>query len=236
MNDELTIIIPAKNEEKNIGKLLEAIKNQDYPLISDTQIYIADANSTDRTREIAQSFPNVTVIPGGMPSVGRNAGARLAKSRYLLFLDSDIIFDRPNLIRKSVDLMKRKNLHCVAAKLKCKDGRLGDRFLFILNNLVMYCSKYLSPFAVGMYILFDKSEFDRLGGFHEKVYYAEDYFLSKQVKWNKFAVVNGYILTENRRFKKMGYLKVARMFINTIFHAGDDSYFLKDHKYWDNPK
>jgi len=56
-------------------------------------VFLADAGSADGTREIALSYGdrlNIEVIPGGLPSVGRNAGARRAKSKYILFLDADV--------------------------------------------------------------------------------------------------------------------------------------------------
>ena len=43
----------------------------------------------------------IEVIPGGLPSMGRNAGARLATSKYVLFLDADVEFPEPTLLRRS---------------------------------------------------------------------------------------------------------------------------------------
>jgi len=74
---ELTIVIPAKNEANLIPRLLTSLMNQDYSRMSSTKVLVADANSTDCTREIVLSFRdrlNVSVIRGGMPSVGRNLG------------------------------------------------------------------------------------------------------------------------------------------------------------------
>src|SRR5438105_10348569 len=91
--NELTIVIPAKNEEKMIGTLLTSLTRQDYPLMPSTKVYLADANSTDATAAIVLSFADrldVEVIPGGLPSAGRNNGARRANTPYVLFVDADI--------------------------------------------------------------------------------------------------------------------------------------------------
>src|SRR5246127_5831958 len=91
--NELTIVIPAKNEAKLIPRLLTSLTKQDYSKMSSTKVLVADANSTDSTPEIVLSFRdrlNVSVIRGGMPSVGRNLGAGLAETPYVLFLDADI--------------------------------------------------------------------------------------------------------------------------------------------------
>src|SRR5215471_10571962 len=91
--NELTIVIPAKNEAKLIPRLLTSLTNQDYSKMSSTKVLVADANSTDGTPAIVMSFRdrlNVSVIHGGMPSYGRNQGAAQADSEYVLFLDADI--------------------------------------------------------------------------------------------------------------------------------------------------
>src|SRR6202041_2934248 len=122
---ELTIVIPAKNEAKLIPRLLTSLMNQDYSKISSTRVLVADANSTDGTREIVLSFRdrlNVSVIPGGMPSVGRNLGAGLADSTYILFLDADVELADKSLIRRCVEKAQKQQLHCMTTNIICRDG------------------------------------------------------------------------------------------------------------------
>ena len=66
LKELLTIVVPSKNEEGYIGNLLQSLSEQWY--IEGVQIYVADAQSTDRTREIVNSYKdrlNVDVIEGG---------------------------------------------------------------------------------------------------------------------------------------------------------------------------
>src|SRR6202049_2085593 len=103
---ELTIVIPAKNEAKLIPRLLTSLTKQDYSKMSSTKVLVADAHSTDGTPDIVLSFRGrlkVRVIRGGMPSVGRNHGAALADTPYVLFLDADIELAHPS-DRKSTRL------------------------------------------------------------------------------------------------------------------------------------
>lgn len=203
--------------------------------MSDTKLYLADANSSDGTPDIARSYApwlNIEVIPGGLPSAGRNAGARRAQARYVLFLDADIELTDVSLIRRAVELMKRKKLHCVTTNIACPAGGTWDRVLYAGNNLMQHMSRLYKPFSTGMFMLFDKAEFDALGGFHEQALYAEDYLLSQKVARGKFGIVPGHIVTTNRRFKKMGHFRLMRLFLNTALHTHSERFFLRDHKYW----
>jgi len=232
---ELTIVIPAKNEAKLIPRLLTSLTKQDYSKMSSTRVLVADANSTDGTPEIVRSFRNVlnvSVIPGGMPSVGRNQGARMAESKYVLFMDADIEPASDSLIRDAMELAQRKQLQCVTTNILCRGGNLIDRTLYLGNNLFQYLSRLHRPFSTGMFMLFDRQRFQELGGFHEQVQFAEDYLLSSQVARSKFGIVRGGVYTTNRRFQRMGHFRIARLFVKTAFNFWNQNFFLRDHKYW----
>ncbi len=200
-----------------------------------TKVYVADAGSTDGTPEIARNFVGdlqVEVIAGGLPARGRNAGAREARTRYLLFIDADIEIADRTLVRRTVELAQRRGLHCVTTNIACPEGGRTDRLLYSGNNLMQRLSRLYRPFSTGMYMLFEKDCFERLGGFHEQALFAEDYLLSCQVARSRFGIVRGKVLTTNRRFRKMGRLRVARLFLNTALHTGKQDFFLRDHGYW----
>lgn len=232
---ELTIIIPAKNEANLIPRLLTSLVMQDYPLMPNTKVFLADANSTDGTPEIALGFSrwlDIQVIPGGLPAVGRNAGARRASTPYLLFIDADIELTDTTLVRRAVELMKRRNLHCVTTNIACPEGSTWDQALYTGNNFMQQLSRLYKPFSTGMFMLFDRARFTELGGFHEQALYAEDYLLSQKVARRRFGIVRGHIVTTNRRFKKMGHFRLARLFLNTALHTHSEGFYLRDHKYW----
>lgn len=206
----------------------------------DTKVFVADAGSTDCTAAIAELCAarldlKLEIIPGGLPAVGRNAGARRAATPYVLFMDADVELEDPTLLRRAMDAMQRRQLHCLTTNIGCIEGNFADNLLFGLNNCVQRASRWVAPFATGMFMLFDRREFDRLGGFNEQALYAEDYLLSKQVARRRFSVISGYALTSNRRFQKMGHAKVAWMFARTALNSGNKNYFLRDQGYWEAP-
>jgi len=236
MDAELTIVIPAKNEVKMLPKLLKSLCRQDYVGMAQTRVIVADAGSSDGTVEVALSFRNrlkVEVIPGGLPAVGRNAGARLATTRFVLFLDADVEFPEPTLLRRALWKMTRRELHLATTNIACRHGGFFDDALYAGNNLMQRASSFVSPFATGMFMLFDREAFWRLGGFNERALFAEDYLLSKGVARQRFRIVRGKVLTTNRRFKKLGHGRMVWMFFKTMLHSWDDGYFLQDHGYWE---
>jgi glycosyltransferase involved in cell wall biosynthesis len=106
---ELSIIIPCKNEERYIGKLLDSILVQEMPI--EYEIIIADANSSDKTLLIIDKYRDVLpikVIEGGLPSFGRNNGARVASGDIFLFLDADCYFDDKFIIFRGMKSSVRK--------------------------------------------------------------------------------------------------------------------------------
>jgi glycosyltransferase involved in cell wall biosynthesis len=232
---KLTIVIPAKNESRLLPTLLESLCRQDYSLMRSTKVFLADAGSTDGTQDLAMSFAgrlDIEVIPGGLPSVGRNAGARRATTPYVLFIDADMELKDPTLLRRAMALTERRGLHCVTTNIWCSQGTVRDGMLYFLNNVAQYGSLLVKPFSTGMFMLFDKATFDQLCGFNEQALYAEDYLLSKKVRNRKFGIVSGSIQTTNRRFRSMGHWKIVRMFLKTMVNSWNDNYFLHDHGYW----
>jgi len=75
MEKELTIVIPCRNEEEYIGRLLEEISLQG---VGATKIILADAKSTDRTVEEARNAAyqlglKLEIAPGGLPCKGKKS-------------------------------------------------------------------------------------------------------------------------------------------------------------------
>ena len=239
LNPELTIVIPAKNEVTMLPRLLASLARQDYEGICATRVLVADAGSTDGTIEAARGFRDrlcVEVVPGGLPSVGRNAGAKLAATKYILFLDADVELADITLLRRAMGAMRRRNLHLCTVSIGCRQGGFFDDLLYAGSNVMQYIGSRWKPFATGMFMLFDRDAFWRLGGFNERALFAEDYLLSKGVARNRFRIVRGRVLTTNRRFRKLGHGRMIWMFLRTMLHTWDEEYFLEDQGYWGEAK
>ena len=218
----LSIVIPCKNEEKHIGHTLAALENQTVD-ISKIPIFIADADSTDKTLEVIQGFIDkgnlqIKIISGGYPPAGRNNGAAYCSTEYILFLDADIELGEDTSIQKSLGLALAKELDLVATYIKCKDGNHKDRIFWEKIHAFTYRYPYIvGPYAAGMFILIRRSKYNELGGFNENMVLGDDWELTHRIPRKKFGVANTYIWTTNRRFTKQGYLKTFSQYFRVAF-------------------
>lgn len=206
----LSIIIPALNEEKYLPLLLESIRKQSF---KDYEIIVADAGSKDKTINIALKY-GCKVIKGGRPASGRNAGARIAKGQYLLFLDSDVILQK-GFLKSFLTGFNKKGLviaSCYSAPISQK---IIDKILFSFMNISMKLMSGLSPHASGYCILTKKDTFRSVKGFNEKLFVAEDHdFVKKAVKKGKFALFKQpKIWVSVRRLDKDGRVKTVFKYI-----------------------
>ena len=198
---KVSIVIPALNEEKMLPGLLESIKDQDF---SDYEIIVADANSTDKTREIALSY-GCRIVDGGLPAAGRNAGAAAASGSFLFFLDADVILPK-GFIRNVYDEMQDRFIDIATCEIKpLSDYRL-DRVIHRMINLAVLLNLWLDPKAFGFCIFVTRRLFQRVGGFDETIYVAEDNdFVKRAAAFRSLHYLSSaFVLVSIRRFEKEG--------------------------------
>ena len=227
MKDEITIVVPCKNEESYIYYLLDSLKKQKG--IEGIKIVIADC-STDNTRKVIENHKEwlrVKIIKGGPVSVARNNGSYLTTTPYILFIDADVRFFSNTVIYDTLKQMKEQNLHLIGLNIKCYDSDLMAQLSFsIFNVLNKIISKWI-PFAVGAYLLTRKDKFYEHGKFPCKYPTSEDFHLSRKYDPKKFKIAKHYFGQDSRRFKKMGYLGMSVYLIK--------NFLLRDnYKYWDS--
>ena len=134
-NVSISILVPARNEESNIGQCLEALTQQDYAFL---EILVLDDHSSDKTptiiKNLAKSDSRIRMIQGAeLPDgwVGKNWACHQlhqeATGDFLLFIDADTILSEGTVVNSlsesiecSVDLltvMPRRTANCIAERL-----------------------------------------------------------------------------------------------------------------------
>ena len=192
---EVSIVVPARNEEACLARCLKSLAMQAGVTF---EIIVVDDGSTDHTRDIARSFPGVRVIePGPLPPgwSGKNnavaAGASAAQGEWLLVTDADTQH-LPGSLRRSLDEAHRKHASMLSYSPEQEVRGFWENAVMpvIFAELAVSfkpseVSDPDSPAAAanGQYILISREAYDAIGG-HAAVASSllEDVALASAVK------------------------------------------------------
>ena len=230
IKNQLTIIIPCKNESNLITYTLGLLDKQHK--IQGTRVIVSDSSDDDTRFLISNSkFKNlnIEIIDGGFPAQARNNGAILSETEYVLFLDADIFLTDTKTIHDSLTYIIDNELSLVTTKLRTK-GRYS--YVFPIFELFRDFFVHHNVFVIGGYMLFDRDVFFEVGGFNPKHLFAEDYTLSGKINYKDFGVVNKKIYTTDRRFRKKGLWYMVKMMILSFLNKNNSKFFEKHHNYW----
>lgn len=199
---KVSIIIPTYNEEEFLPDLLTSIQRQYF---DDLEVIIADANSADKTREIAESF-GCKIVPGGLPSVGRNNGAKEAKGELLLFLDADSVLSN-NYISSAIEEFELHNLGIAITQIVPLEKGFINQMTHEFANYMTKQISHIKPHGAGCYgILTYKSLHEKVNGFDENLDFGEDTdYIERVAKVSRFKVLeNPRLLISTRRLEEEG--------------------------------
>jgi glycosyltransferase involved in cell wall biosynthesis len=185
---ELTVIVPARNEQDCLGACLQSLVSQsegifklgkDGELGTDWELIVVDDHSTDRTAEIASSFPGVTLLKAAKLErgwTGKNnaiwTAAKRARGRWLLFTDADTIHE-PGDLRRAIHEAQRHRVGVLSYSPRQIVSGFAQRSLMPL----VFCELALSyppakvsdpnqriAAANGQFLLIEREAYRRLGG------------------------------------------------------------------------
>ena len=213
---ELSIIVPTYNEENYLGILLESLKRQEY---KNYEIIVADNNSQDKTVLVAKKF-KCKVVNGGLPGVGRNNGAKVAKGRLLLFMDADVVLP-DNTLDKLITEFKKRRLDVASLYIEPLEKNFLYRFYHWIWNLVAFITQYFDPQVSGAFLLCKKSVFKLVGGFDETITFAEDMAYGRKAKELKHKVrilKSARVKVSTRRFKVEGKYRLGFKYMLCFVH------------------
>ncbi|MCS7202390.1 MAG: glycosyltransferase family 2 protein [Dictyoglomus sp.] len=182
---KISVIIPARDEEKNLPKLLSSLKNQTY---KPYEIILVNDNSRDRTEEIGREHEVKVVSLKEEPPegwIGKNwalwNGYIESKGELLLFLDADV---EP---REDFIEVLLSNYDVFRGLISCWPYQRFEKFYEHFNftfNLVSIFSMFASDKKEGAFgpaIIISREDYERIGG-HKKIRskILEDLALAKE--------------------------------------------------------
>ncbi len=207
---KISIIIPARNEERHIEEALTSVLQLNYP---DYELIVLNDRSEDTTGAIlermAQRFPqlqvvNIQALPDGW--LGKNhalfRGAEASTGEILLFTDADIVM-APQTLKKAVQALQAQKLDHLA--LWPEIHSRGWPLKIFMNAFTVYFCLYARPWraihpksshfiGIGAFNLIRRSVYEAVGT-HQRIAMRpdDDMKLGKLVKRHGFrqAVGNG---------------------------------------------
>ncbi len=179
---ELTVIVPARNEEQSLGECLQSLVAQSeeiFELGRDWELIVVDDHSTDRTAAIARSFSGVTLLPAAALEKGwtgkNNAiwtAARQARGRWLLFTDADTVHEPGDLRRAIHEATRHK-----AGVLSYSPRQIVSGWMQRAMMPLVFCELALAyppakvsdpsqriAAANGQFLLIEREAYRKLGG------------------------------------------------------------------------
>jgi chlorobactene glucosyltransferase len=196
----VSVLVPARNEARNIRRCLESLLAQDYPLM---EVLVLDDGSTDETPEIvaemARRDPRLRLIPGQpLPAgwMGKNFAchqlAREARGDWLLFTDADTVH-HPQAVSWALTAAKENRADLLTLVPHAVTHTFGEQLLLPiipfgilgLFPLALGARVRIPAFtmAIGTFMLFRRETYERIGG-HAAVRgeIAEDVVLARRVR------------------------------------------------------
>jgi len=228
---EITVVIPAYNEESYLPGCLASLKRQDYA--GKFEIIVVDNNSTDRTAEVARAFgARVFLETARGPASARQRGAGESLGNIIAFIDADTTAPVTWLSQIVRHFQKHPRTVVVSGPYAFQDTHLPGRifshlFSFVCISLDHYfrktCRKggalWGSNFAVR------RNAFQKVGGFDTDIpFYGEDYDLSLRLKDIGGADLLPFLFvaTSARRVRRLGvitqYWNWIINYFSVLFH------------------
>lgn len=177
---KISVVIPAYNEEKDLGECLESFKKQTFPS-SNFEVIVVDNNSTDKTVQIAQSY-GVRVIGCQVQgvAVARAAGSDTAYGEIIAGTDADTIvaddwlekiwhhFEKDSKLVYFTGPVYFKDINAIFSKLSYITFDIFQRFNFLIRK----------PIFSGFNYAVKAESYKAVGGIKSKLESAEDTDLS----------------------------------------------------------
>lgn len=210
----VSIIVTTKNEEKNIGRLLESIKNQSYKNI---EVVVVDNRSTDKTKVISKRYTKSVYNKGPERSAQRNFGVSKSKGKYVLILDADMELEK-EVVWECVEVI----LSSSHKALIIPEKTMGNTFMARVRRFER--EMYIGDTSIEVARFFDKKIFKNFGGYDTDLTGAEDYDLPYRIS-KKYTIgrIQSWIkhhesdLTFTKQLKKKYY------------YAGKSAHYAKKH-------
>ncbi len=235
-----SVVIPAHNEEKYIGRCLKSIRIAAKEITDKVEIIVVANRCSDRTADIARRF-GARVVDNSDRCISsiRNAGVRASSGKIVVTIDADSMMDKTALAEIKELLRSGKYIGGGAVPMFDRMSLgIAVSGAYVALNLLPIMIKSGGFLSATMF-WFRRKDFDRLGGFDESLVSLEDADFAARLKalgkryGRKYGTLKkGVVLTSSRKFDEFGdwYLLKNRQLTKRIFtgkdrQAADEFYY-----------
>jgi len=176
----VSVVIPAYNEEKYIGRCLEALQVQTYPR-EQTEIIVVDNNCTDHTAAIARSFgAEVVFEPCKGIGAARQRGALAARGKVIASTDADTIVPPNWLERIAHRFQADPGLGGLYGPVRHIDGgEMAKIYMLTVMPALMHLTDRINkPCFSGNNFAVRRDRLMQVGGYNTKLLTGEDVDIS----------------------------------------------------------
>ena len=198
----ISVVVPAFNEEKLIGRCLVALKEQDFSK-ENYEIIVVDNNSWDKTAEIAKKMEVKVVREEKKGYVfALRKGCSEAKGEIIATTDADSQPPKGWLKTIFKAFEKDSQVVCVGGGTIHKNKNFMAVLIEIIYNVIGPVFKTFP----GYNLAFKKSAYDKIGGFREEVNMCGDteLCLRLQKRGKMVFLKDNKVVTSSRRFTNPG--------------------------------
>jgi len=213
-NPKITVAVPAKNEEENIAACLKAVFAQ---TLKPYEVIVVNSKSTDRTEEIARTFP-VKIAYDNYGSIGnaRQAALEAAKGEYIAYTDADCMPEKNWLKNLSKEL--RKGVAGVGGGTRNIGEGIWpesialalDSFLGSANSVQdrVFADRRVVKSLSGCNCMYRTADLKKIGGFDTTISLNEDTKISqKMTEQGKLVYVPDAIVLHNQNLTLGSFIK-----------------------------
>ena len=192
----VSVVVPVRNEESHIARVLGRLGDQDYPA-GRFEVIVVDGQSTDNTvatvQKFVESHRNVRLLPNParLSSAGRNVGIRAARGDIIVIVDGHCELEDDQFLRKHVAAFDRSGADCLgrpqplelsgATALQRAIAAARSSWLGHHPASHIYSSRERFVPAASVAAAYRRSVFDRVGYFDESFDACEDYELNTRI-------------------------------------------------------
>lgn len=195
----ISIIIPAHNEQKTIGRLLDKLTGY-----NGVELIVVDGASTDNTKQVLDNYQIKVISSKKLRSYQCNEGAKEARGDILVFLHADCFLDEEAL--KEIKYSIEEGFIGGALRQGINSDKLVYRFIELSGNIRAKLSKI---FYGDQAIFVKKDTFFKIGGFDEIELFDDVAFSRKLKRAGKTCLLNNKVYTSCRRWENQGIIKTT---------------------------